>query len=192
MEHRIRSYEIHKGNVADVEQELSTYISQLYLPNRYIEQIHNTDFYNNNPAYYINYPYLFLKTNGSDENIIKLCIAGALYYQSIIYIDRVLDNDIPLADAFLIISVCTEETIKLLSSFISLESGFWEIWNKRKFEYLQAYKDDKSGQITTANDYLMHSGRKAAFGQLAIDSLFYIFAPCVKHIWLDQFQNQSK
>ena len=174
MEHRIRSYEIHKGNVADVEQELSTYISQLYLPNRYIEQIHNTDFYNNNPAYYINYPYLFLKTNGSDENIIKLCIAGALYYQSIIYIDRVLDNDIPLADAFLIISVCTEETIKLLSSFISLESGFWEIWNKRKFEYLQAYKDDKSGQITTANDYLMHSGRKAAFGKLAIDSLFYM------------------
>ena len=174
MEHRIRNYDINQGNANEIEQVLSEYVDKLYLPEKYREQIRNTDFYRNNPAYYINYPYLFLKGENREKNISKLCIAGALYYQSIIYIDRVLDMDIPLSNAFLIISVCKEETIKILSSFIPSESNFWEIWNKRKFEFLQAYKDDRSGQICNIEDFLMHSDRKAAFGKLAIDALYYM------------------
>ena len=174
MEFRIRNYDINQGNANEIEQVLSEYVDKLYLPEKYREQIRNTDFYRNNPAYYINYPYLFLKGENRDINISKLCIAGALYYQSIIYIDRVLDMDIPLSKAFLVISVCTEETIKILSSFILPESDFWEIWNKRKFEFLQAYKDDRIGQICTIEDFLMHSDRKAAFGKLAIDALYYM------------------
>ena len=125
MEHRIRNYDINQGNANEIEQVLSEYVDKLYLPEKYREQIRNTDFYRNNPAYYINYPYLFLKGENREKNISKLCIAGALYYQSIIYIDRVLDMDIPLSNAFLIISVCTEETIKIRSSFIPCESNFF-------------------------------------------------------------------
>lgn len=174
MNQRIRCYNVHQGNVCEIEQAMSAYINQLRLPEKCKRGILNTDFYKNNPAYYLNYPYLFLKGANKEDNIVKLCIAGALYYQSVIYVDRVLDKDIRLSDAFLVISVCTEETIKILSSFIPADSDFWKIWNKRKFEFLQAYKDDRTGEINTNEAFLMHSDQKAAFGKLAIDALYYM------------------
>lgn len=174
MDQRIKCYNIHQDNINEIKQAMSEYIEQLCLPRKNKEEIQNTDFYRNNPAYYLNYPYLFLKKISKDHKIVKLCIASALYYQSIIYIDRVLDKDVHLSEVFLIISICTEETIKILSSFFSSNSTFWEIWNIRKFEFLQAYRDDKRGQINTNETFLIHSDRKSAFGKLAIDALYYM------------------
>lgn len=174
MEPKLVCYNINRGNVGEVELAMSEYINHLCFPENFKKQIRNMDFYKNNPAYYINYPYLFLKGPSKDGNIVKLCIAGALYYQSIIYIDRVLDKDVSLSNVFPIISICTEETVKILSSFIPIESDFWKIWNKRKLEFLKAFHDDRKGGISTDKEFLLHSDCKAAFGKLAIDALFYM------------------
>lgn len=172
MELKIRCYEPHQGNANEIRKAIAKYVDNICLPDKYKKEILSTEFIRGNPAYYFNYPYLFMKFPIEEENIINLCIAGALYYQSIMYLDRVLDEDTSLSDVFPLIIACTEETIKILSSFIPLESDFWNIWNKRKIEYLQAYKDDKKGEIITYDDFLTHADRKTAFGKLAIDALY--------------------
>lgn len=172
MEFKIRCYEPHQGNVGGIRQAITDYVERISLPEQYKKEILNAEFIEGNPAYYFDYPYLFLEYPIEEENITNLCIAGALYYQSIMYLDRVFDKDTSLSEVFPIIIACTEETIKILSSFILLDSDFWSVWNKRKLEYLQAYKDDKKGEIATYDDFLMHSDRKSAFGKLAIDALY--------------------
>jgi len=103
----------------------------------------------------------------------KLSIAGYLYYQSTLYMDNLIDENDKTKIG--LITVCQEETIKILSSVFPINSVFWRYWNKRKDEYFYAVnfeKDLNKKENVSSVDYEKLSDFKAAFGKIAIDSLF--------------------
>lgn len=165
-------------NTDVVKQAIERYVKSLTLPDFLREKILCSDFIQNNPSFYIDYPFLFIKDVTEFENkrscLINLSIAGALYYQSIIFLDRVLDKDSSCESFFPIIMICQEETIKLLMDFFPRNSGFWKIWNKRKLEYLRAFKTDKAKKIHSFEEFENHADDKSSLGKLAIDSLFFM------------------
>lgn len=150
------------------------YICKLSINEVYKESICDEVFINDNPDFYLYYPYLF---NGcfhvSESEMVKLSIAGYLYYQSTLYMDSLIDEDDKSKIG--LISVCQEETIKILSSLYPMNSIFWKYWNKRKDEYFYAVSFEKElnkKKNVTSLDYAKLSDFKAAFGKVAIDSLF--------------------
>lgn len=150
------------------------YIYKLPINQVYKESICDEGFINDNPDFYLYYPYLF---NGcfqvSESEMDKLSIAGYLYYQSTLYMDNLIDENDKTKIG--LISVCQEETVKILSSIFPTKSVFWEYWNKRKDEYFYAVnyeKDLNKKESVNFEDYQKLSDFKAAFGKIAIDSLF--------------------
>ena len=133
-------------------------------------------FFNNNPSYYQNYPSLFASAFSIEYNKLKLLnIAGFLYYRATILTDELIDNK--NISKFPLITVCQEESIKILTHIFGLENNFWELWNQRKNEYLTAIEleqDLKNKKEVTIVDYEMVADYKAAFGKVAIDALFCI------------------
>ena len=79
---------------------------------------------NDNPKYYQNYPSLF--SNAfliTKEQLNLLDISGYLYYQATIFTDNLIDeNDI---SKFPLITICQEESIKILTSIYGLANDFW-------------------------------------------------------------------
>ena len=104
----------------------------------------------------------------------NLSVSGFLYYRAIILLDRVLDGDFAFGSVFPLISICEEETVKILSSFFTNDSKYWTVWNKRKLEYLNAYKVDRSHDIHSIDEYETHADEKSSLGKLAIDALFFM------------------
>lgn len=71
----------------------TTYIDKLSLNNSVKDLITDDQFINNNPEFYLYYPALFSKYfNVSQEKLDLLCIAGYLYYQATIFLDKVIDD----------------------------------------------------------------------------------------------------
>lgn len=105
-----------------------------------------------------------------------MCIAGYLYYQSIILLDEVIDDN--KTDNLVLISICQEESIKILTSIFGLESNYWKLWNKRRCEYFKAVHIEKrlfKNPNTTFDEFVKLSDFKAAFGKAATDSIFILF-----------------
>lgn len=153
-----------------------TYIQNLPISNSFKEQILDKQFIESNPIYYQNYPSLFANAFSiSSKNIELLDIAGYLYYQATIFTDSLIDEkDIT---KFPLITICQEESIKILTNIYGLENNFWNCWNKRKNEYLQAIyleKELSRKEIATIEEYEVLADNKAAFGKVAIDCLFCI------------------
>ena len=70
--------------------------------------------------------------------------------------------------------ILQEESIKMLSSIYELSSFFWEVWSKRKNEYFEAVKIEKSLFYQNKIDFKTYedlADKKSAFGKIAIDSL---------------------
>lgn len=153
---------------------IKDYINALPIPDYFKKNIGNADFVNSNHEFYVNYPYLFLESQSSNDPVVdNLCIAGFLYYQSVIYLDRILDKDISIQQAFPISNICDEEAVKLLSSLFPLTSEYWKLWNVRKVEYLKAYSDDFGGcTMMSFDEFASHADNKSALGKLAIDALY--------------------
>lgn len=162
--------------VQDCFKYLKKYLEKQGHSKQIVNSICDLSFINDNPSYYVYYPYLFSSIFEfyDDNKLKKLSTAGFLYYKSIIYIDDIFDNK-ESKDAFYkftISNICQEETIKLLSSLFQIDSDFWKIWNKRKSEYFKAYHLDKvSHNIKNFSDYEKLADYKSSFGKIAIDSL---------------------
>jgi prenyltransferase beta subunit len=129
------------------------------------------------PEYYAYYPRLFYKyfDDIDVETVNELSEAGYCYYQSVLLMDSIIDNknfsNIPL------ISVLQEETIKTLTSIFGKKSRFWEYWNLRKQEYMQAIQIEKKLQAFDNVEWKIYedlADKKSTFGKIAIDSLYQL------------------
>ncbi len=154
----------------------TTYIKNLALSDSFKNSIIDEKFAKNNPSYYQNYPLLFSKAFLIAEKDLELLnVAGYLYYQATIFTDALIDEqDI---SKFALISVCQEESIKILTSIFGLKHRFWTLWNSRKKEYLEAVYLEKTflkKNSISIEDYEILADKKSAFGKVAIDCLYSI------------------
>ena len=172
MKTNIRTYDLFDTKRQLITRNINNYVKLLPVIEPLKDKILSFDFINDNPSYYVDYPYLFIKKTIDERKIDNLCIAGALYYQSIILLDRVFDKDLPFEALFPIINICQEETVKILTELIGKKSSFWMKWNTRKMEYLQAFEKDKSHAIYSFENFETHVDNKSALGKVAIDALW--------------------
>ena len=152
------------------------YIQNLPISKVFKKQILNKKFIENNPIYYQNYPSLFSNIFSiSLEKLELLNIAGYLYYQSTILSDSLIDEkDL---SKYPLITICQEESIKILTSIYGLEDNFWNLWNKRRNEYFQAIlleKELSKKESVTIEEYEILADKKSAFGKVAIDCLYSV------------------
>jgi len=183
MLNKIKSFPVLKNSENDVRY-LNDYINNLNLNEETKNQILDENFIQGNPSYYINYPSLFCDVFSAKGEIKLLHIAGFLYYKSIIYLDELFDNVKSKTNRIILINICQEECIKILSSFFDLKSVFWKIWNQRRQEYLSAYKIDKITQnITSFHDFEKLADYKSAFGKIAIDTLYILSDQNDSHLY---------
>lgn len=151
-----------------------SYVSKLRINERFKNILGDEDFINENPGLYLYYPRLFSNIYPTEKNTLdNLCIAGYLYYISVLNLDRLIDDNerslIP------IISIAQEESIKLLTHIFGLDSEFWTIWDLRRSEYFKAVEIEKEIKTRKNISFEVYSNladSKAAFGKVAIDSLF--------------------
>jgi hypothetical protein len=152
------------------------YINSLPISIIYKEILLDKKLSENNPIYYQHYPSLFSNLFSLKKNELEMLnIAGYLYYLATIFTDSLIDeHDL---SKFPIISICQEESIKILTSIYSLESNFWTLWNIRKNEYFEAVIIEKKiskKEVVLIEDYEILADQKSAFGKVAIDCLFSI------------------
>lgn len=156
--------------------QFEVYIKSLPISEDFKKKILDKNFRDSNPVYYQNYPSLFSKAFLIKKTDLDyLDIAGYLYYQFTLFTDRLIDDKETVQ--FPLITICQEECIKILTDIYGLKSSFWEHWNKRKAEYIEAVyleKEVKNKAIVTLEEYEDLADKKAAFGKVALDCLFTI------------------
>lgn len=159
----------------DYKSEIIAYVKNLPISDRHKKEIIATEFIDVVLPIYTRYPSLFSEAFLVKANIGLLNIAGFLYHRSIIYLDKILDNQSQKPDAIILISICQEECIKILATIYPLESNFWQIWNRRRGEYLTAYYIDKvSHKVDSYNDFEELADFKSAFGKISIDCMYLL------------------
>lgn len=158
-------------------KEYIHYINSLHVNDSFKEVLADTGLIHGNPLYYLYYPCLFSTCFAvSQSQLDKLCIAGYLYYQSVIFLDEVIDDN--KKDNIALVLICQEESIKILTSIFGLESNYWKLWNNRRSEYFKAIQIEKklfNNPNTTFHEYVKLADYKAAFGKAAVDSVFILF-----------------
>lgn len=156
-----------------VEQAIEEYVAVLPITEGLKAMIADRDFMKTNPAYYLDYPYLFSAVFEAEEELLLLSIAGFFYYKSVIFLDHALDEAVLLPQNFVVINICQEECIKILSRlYANKPTIFWSLWYKRKLEYMRAYEIDSNKSIQSMDDYEDFVDYKASIGKIAIDCLF--------------------
>lgn len=151
------------------------YVLNLPLEDSLKNVILNKDFINRNPEFYIYYPLFFAE--GLDVNLDKLenlCIAGYLYYESSIFLDKILDDGFDKEKLFVSL-ICQEETIKILTDIFGKDSKFWKYWNQRRNEFIKATDLDKElflEKEISNSKYFILADLKSTFGKAAIDSVY--------------------
>lgn len=145
------------------------------------------------PEFYEYYPKLFTAffPNIDSELVKELSSAGFLYYQSLLFLDAVIDDhDITKLTFSLAFQ---EEAIKKLTHIFGLDSIFWKTWNQRKKEYQQAISIEKglSLQKSTVSfsKYKNLADLKAAFGKIAIDSMYILSGSNNKQLYENLIQS---
>ncbi len=156
--------------------QFQNYIQGLPISESFKIQILDKNFIDSNPSYYSNYPSLFAEPfSVQKKELCLLDISGYLYYQSILFTDSLIDEkDL---SKFPLITICQEESIKILTSIYGRENIFWSLWNVRRKEYLQGTileKGFSKKAIVTLEEYEILADSKSAFGKVAIDCLFSI------------------
>lgn len=152
------------------------YIESLFINNIYKVQILDKKIIESNPSFYQKYASLFAKTHKILEKDLSLLdIAGFLYYKATLLTDNLIDEKD--FSKFAQITICQEESIKILTSIFSLENNFWSLWNKRRDEYFEAIyleKQFSKKDIVSLKEYETLADKKSAFGKVAIDALHSI------------------
>lgn len=156
--------------------KFQNYIQSLFIPDFFKIQILDKNFIDSNPVYYQNYPSLFSNSFLVNEKELNLLdIAGYLYYQATLFTDSLIDEK--ELSKFPLITICQEESVKILTAIYGIENNFWELWNLRRNEYLKAIhleKELSKKEIVTIEEYEVLADKKSAFGKVAIDCLFSI------------------
>ena len=168
-----------KINVAKQKEILSKFVQNRPIPNKIKANILSEDFIKQNPEIYLYYPKLFNNcfSDFNQEKVDLLCIAGFLYYQSIVHADKLYDELIPSGnrDIHLLVGVietCQQESIKILTHLFGLNSEIWSFWQQRKTELLSAIKTSSQGQVKkSVHDFEILADFKSSFGKIAIDCL---------------------
>ena len=153
-----------------------SYISKLKISQGFKKILVDDEFISENPSLYLYYPKLFSDVFKTKKEMLdNLCIAGYLYYISVLNLDRLIDNNkkssIPL------ISIAQEESIKLLTHIFGLDSEFWSFWDSRRSEYFKAVTVEKRLVIQNSISFKAYSNladSKSAFGKVAIDALHHL------------------
>ncbi|MCX8491071.1 MAG: hypothetical protein ORN54_08385 [Cyclobacteriaceae bacterium] len=162
-------------NVRDHKSEIIKYVKSLPISSKYKDEIIAAEFIDVVLPIYTKYPSLFSTAFSVKEDIRLLNIAGFLYHRSIIYLDKLLDNQSQKSDSILLVTICQEESIKILATIYPLESEFWQLWNARRREYLAAYYIDKvSHKINSYTEYEELADFKSAFGKISIDCMYLL------------------
>lgn len=150
------------------------YVNNLPISKDHKNYILDSEFINDNPDFYLFYPLLFSEYfEVKKEQVNLLCVAGYFYYQSTIFLDKVIDEK--QLELLFPSMVCQEEAVKILSSLFPLYSEFWYVWNKRKTVYKRAIQIEQ--KITNKPNYETYcelAALKATFGNCAIDSMYYL------------------
>src|SRR5215204_325404 len=139
---------------------------------------------------YLFYPELFWSVfsaasgeKASAEDLDKLCIAGYLYFGSIILEDKIIDtNRVENYENILQISWMQEESLRILHSIFPPWSSFWNLWVKRRNEYFASVQLQKASTSLSLKQYENLADGKAAFGKVAIDCCYSIFKHEVSQI----------
>lgn len=92
------------------------------------------------PEFYKHYPALFhtFFPSVSAETLHLLCKAGYAYYNAVLCLDALVDEDD--TKALVEMLALQEETIKILTSIYGYKSLFWALWQQRKTDILRLYK----------------------------------------------------
>lgn len=134
-------------------------------------------FIDKSPDFYLAYPLIFCKPFNYFDNstLSALCIAGFLYYKSILYLDQIIDdvrlNKFKKINYLIFNSICQEESLKLLTKLFDNNSIFWNIWNKRKEEYFISIEQNIQIKIFSFDDFVAFCDNKTSFGKIAIDAI---------------------
>jgi len=150
------------------------YVKNLHISDVDKNFILDSDFIDDNPDFYLFYPLLFSEYFEVEEEIVSLlCVAGYFYYQSTIFLDKVIDEK--QLELLFSSMVCQEEAVKILSSLFPLNSKFWSVWNKRKTDYKKAILlEQKITNNPNYEKYCELAVLKATFGNCAIDSIYHL------------------
>ena len=129
------------------------------------------------PEFYKQYPALFYAyfPTISTDTVRLLCDAGYTYYNSILCLDALIDEG--ETKSLIEMLYLQEKTIKILTHIYGYKSPFWTLWQQRKTEYFRAIQTEKYFLTTpkiTFEQYANLADNKAAFGKIAIDSLWII------------------
>lgn len=153
-----------------------SYVNSLsYLPEQLKNIIIDRSFFDSNPRYYLYYPFLFAREGTiSKERIEKLSIAGLLIYKSTLFKDDMLDKANVNIELFSLTTVLQEEAHKILLEEIGGDKFFWALWQKRKEEYYNGVKLDKTtDSINSISEFEYLCDLKSSIGKVGIDCLYY-------------------
>jgi hypothetical protein len=73
-----------------------------------------------------------------------------------------------------IISICQEESLKILGHLFSPSSTFWKCWGERKIQHYDGIEAEKLHRVYTEADYYKLACNKSSFGKVAIDALYFL------------------
>ena len=166
------------NNLSEVYKEkYRKFINEINISEKLKVELFDENFIEGNPDYYLYYPKLFTSyfniENKLKDEIDQVCIAGYLYYQSVILIDSLIDENRLIYLPKIII--LQEESIKILSSIFNRDSLFWNDWNRSRNEYFQAIKIEKellNKKVVLKKEYLQLADFKSSFGKIAISAIY--------------------
>lgn len=164
---------------SNYNNEYKKYIVNSRIPEYIKERITNSFYATSNTkegTFYLHYPSLFNSNIEIEDNeLTKLCIAGYLYYSSLMCMDRLYDNNSRVPDNYYIATVLQEESIKLLVELFGLDPQFWEKWNQRKKDYIAANQlEKKDDTFASLEEYIVLADYKSSIAKIAIDSLYLL------------------
>jgi len=160
-----------------IKKELSTYLSNLSVPDKIADILTSPDFINKPTELYAYYPFLFNKAFNytDDESLLRLSFAGFFYFKYILLLDQFMDKGKMNKEELILSNILHEESIKLLSFLFPSDSEFWNYWKKRKYEFITAYQMERTeGGVSTFKDFEKLTDYKSAVGKAAIDGLFIL------------------
>jgi hypothetical protein len=166
------------------------YLKQVNVDDRWKQKLCDEKVLGISTQVYLFYPELFWGVfsasstdSASAEDLDKLCIAGYLYFGSIILQDKIIDtNSIEEYENILQISWMQEESLHILHSIFPPWSSFWDLWVKRRNEYFTSVHLQKSSTSLSLKEYENLADGKAAFGKVAIDCCYSVLKHDVSQI----------
>jgi squalene-hopene/tetraprenyl-beta-curcumene cyclase len=195
--------------VEEKKSLFEAYVHSLPIEKEFCHYLTDDSFFAKNPSMYLIYPLLFEENFSvyNQEQLDQLCVAGYLYYRSVLENDTFLDSPEALSQKqmFTVVSsIAQEESVKLLTHLFGLQSKFWEVWNLRRKEYLKALRMEQLHrdfitcksevkqashekeflrQSITLAEYEKLADYKSAFGKVAIDATYLLSGSNDTHVY---------